>query len=134
MIVVDVNVLAYIWLPDPLSAAANACHVKDEHWAAPLLWRSEFCNILAHYLRKGLVNVAGAKAAYQNAEFTLKKLEYAVTVDEVLALVSQSTCTAYDCEYVALAQRLGVRLVTKDTKLAKAFPQVAIDLEAFVRP
>jgi len=134
MIVVDVNVLAYFWLSDPLSAAANACHAKDEHWAAPLLWRSEFCNVLAHYLRRGLLDMKAAKAAYQNAEVTLKKQEHAVTVEEVLNLVSQSACTSYACEYVALAQRLGVKLVTKDAKLIKAFPRVAIDLEVFVRP
>jgi predicted nucleic acid-binding protein len=133
MIVVDVNVLVYLWLPDPLSVAAMGCYARDPQWAAPLLWRSEFCNVLALYLRKGLLDMTAAKAAYHNAEITLKEQEFAVTVEEVLNLVSQSTCTSYDCEYVALAQRLGVKLVTKDAKLIKAFPRVAIDLEVFVQ-
>lgn len=38
---------------------------------------------------------------------------------------STATSTAYDCEFVALAMRLGVKLVTTDSKLLKAFPQHA---------
>jgi predicted nucleic acid-binding protein len=133
MIVVDVNVLVYFWLPDTLSPIAKACHAQDPDWAAPLLWRSEFCNVLAHYLRKNLINMSAAKAAYQNAVITLKNQEYPLGVEEVLNLVSKSDCTSYDCEYVALAQRLGVKLVTKDAKLIKQFPQVAVDLEVFAK-
>jgi len=133
MIVVDANVLIYFWLPDTLSPIAKACHAKDPDWAAPLLWRSEFCNVLAHYLRKNLLNMAAAKAAYQNAELTLRKQEYAMTVEEVLAIIVRSNCSSYDCEYVALAQRLGVKLVTKDAKLIKQFPGVAIDLDVFAK-
>jgi predicted nucleic acid-binding protein len=48
-------------------------------------------------------------------------------------LVSKSTCTSYDCEYVALAQKLSVKLITKDAKLLREFPRVAIDLEAFIK-
>jgi predicted nucleic acid-binding protein len=43
------------------------------------------------------------------------------TVD-VLRLSQESNCSAYDCEYVALAEFLDVVLVTADGKLAKAFP------------
>jgi len=43
----------------------------------------------------------------------------------VLRLVSRSDCSAYDCEFVAAAQALGVGLVTMDGKLLKAFPKIA---------
>jgi predicted nucleic acid-binding protein len=46
----------------------------------------------------------------------------------VLDLVRDSDCTAYDCEYVALAMHLGVKLVTMDGKLLKAFPKHAFSL------
>ena len=52
MIVVDSNVIAYLYLPGEYTSAAEALIERDSDWAAPLLWRSEFRNILAGYLRR----------------------------------------------------------------------------------
>lgn len=46
--------------------------------------------------------------------------------------VKASKCTAYDCEYVVLAEVLKSNLITKDKEILKYFPDIAIDLEAFV--
>ncbi len=43
-------------------------------------------------------------------------------------VADRSDCSAYDCEYVALAKRLGVKLVTMDRKVLRAFPEVAVSL------
>jgi len=51
--------------------------------------------------------------------------------DLVLDLVAVSDCSAYDCEYVALARHLNVRLVTVDNKILRSFPETAIELDAF---
>jgi predicted nucleic acid-binding protein len=40
----------------------------------------------------------------------------------VLPLSTESKCSAYGCEYVALAEFLDLVLVTAGGKLAKAFP------------
>ena len=48
----------------------------------------------------------------------------------MLELVRDSDCSAYDCEFVALAMTLGVELVTMDAKLLKAFPKYAVALSA----
>jgi predicted nucleic acid-binding protein len=50
----------------------------------------------------------------------------------VLELTALSTCTAYDCEFVALAQDLGVKLVTLDKQILAQFPETAIALDKFV--
>ncbi|WP_347888070.1 hypothetical protein ABHF54_10550 [Nitrosomonas europaea] len=47
MIVVDSNVLAHFYLPGEYTAAAEALFKHDPDWAVPVLWRSEFRNILA---------------------------------------------------------------------------------------
>ena len=56
MIVVDSNIVAYLYLPGKYTAAAEALFESDPGWAAPVLWRSEFRNILAGYLRRGNLN------------------------------------------------------------------------------
>jgi predicted nucleic acid-binding protein len=134
LIVADANVLVYLCLPGQFNAEAAICLKKDPQWVSPLLWRSEYRNVLAIYLRKGLLNLAEAKLAYQKAEKVLNGQELSVPAEDVLDLVFQSTCSAYDCEYVALARKLGVKLVTKDAKVLREFPHDAIDLEMFVRP
>lgn len=47
--------------------------------------------------------------------------EHEVEWRSVLALVQASDCSAYDCEFVALARQLGTKLVTMDGKLLRAF-------------
>ncbi|MYM70104.1 hypothetical protein GTP45_25105 [Pseudoduganella sp. FT55W] len=83
MIVVDSNVIAYLFLP-------------SEHTAA-------------------------AEALLAGAEFELES-------SSVLGLVRDSSCSAYDCEFVALALMLGTKLVTMDKKLSRAFPQATVSL------
>ncbi|MEN9805867.1 MAG: hypothetical protein RL756_375, partial [Pseudomonadota bacterium] len=52
MIVADSNVVAYLYLPGEHTAAAERLLEREPDWAAPILWRSEFRNILAGYLRR----------------------------------------------------------------------------------
>lgn len=130
MIVVDTNILAYLYLPTDQSACAEKLLVAEPDWAVPVLWRSEFRNILAGYLRRGSLNFDAAIAIQAEAEALLAGAEHEVTSRSVLELVRDSDCTAYDCEFVALAKALGVRLVTADKKLVRAFPAVAMGLSA----
>lgn len=123
MIVVDSNVLAYVYLPGDYTAHAEALLERDAEWTAPLLWRSEFRNILAGYMRRKRLTFEQARSLQAEAESLLAGGEYEVDSGRVLEFVRDSDCTAYDCEFVALAQQLGVKLVTMDTKLLKAFPK-----------
>ncbi|NLH43945.1 MAG: type II toxin-antitoxin system VapC family toxin [Planctomycetes bacterium] len=51
----------------------------------------------------------------------------------VLALAAASACSAYDCEFVALAKDLNLPLVTADKQILTQFPDVAVSLATFVR-
>ena len=128
MIVVDTNVVAYRWLPGPRNADADALVRLDMEWAAPLLWRSEFRNVLAGYIRSGKLSVADAERVMRRAAFSLLGGEHAVADDVVLALVARFRCSAYDCEFVALAESLGAALVTEDKGLRNAFPKICRSL------
>lgn len=130
MIVVDTNVVAYFYLPGEFSQAAEALLQSDPEWAAPPLWRSEFRNILTGYVRRGTLSLEQAYSIQTEAESLLEGREFDVDSREVFELVGSSDCSAYDCEFVALAQRLGTRLVTMDKKLLKAFPTTAVALSS----
>jgi predicted nucleic acid-binding protein len=132
MIVVDVNVVAYLLIEGEHTRQAEALLAADPEWAAPLLWRSEWRNVLAGYLRRGELDPAGAREHLEAATALLNGREHLVDDETVMDLVLGSDCSAYDCEYAALADALHVPLVTFDRRLRDAFPDQAQSVEAFL--
>ena len=131
MIVVDSNVLAYLYLPGERTADAEALLEQDPEWAAPVLWRSEFRNILAGYTRRKTLTFEQACSLQSEAEDLLSGAEFEVDSRAVLELVRDSDCSAYDCEFIALAIKLDTKLVTADKKVLTAFPNRTMALTAF---
>jgi len=131
MIVVDVNTIAYLWIPGEMTAFAEKALHRDPHWIAPVLWRSEFRNILAGYLRRGDLDRATVDQCLDGAETQLAGYEYLILTRLIMEQVSTSKCSAYDCEYVALAEDLNVPLVTSDKQVLNEFPHRATSLQAF---
>ena len=133
MICVDTNIICYRYMASPFSAAADAAWAKDTDWIMRILWRSEFRNALAGSIRRRSLTVEEAIAIANLAEAMLDRKEFAVSTSAVLQLVSRSNCSAYDCEFVALAYANGVRFLTVDRQILREFPDVAISLQKFVR-
>ena len=129
MIVVDTNVIAYLLLPGEWTQSAESLLEHDSSWVAPSLWRSEFRNILAGYLRRGSLTYDQTLAVQLTAEEILGGNEMSVESRSVLQLVRDSRCSAYDCEFVAIAQQLKVILYTMDSTVLAAFPDTARSLE-----
>lgn len=130
MIVVDTNVIAYLYLPGEYTATAEVLLEHDPEWAAPVLWRSEFRNILAGYLRRKIITFEQAVSLQSEAEDLFQGAEFDVDSRAVLELVRNSDCSAYDCEFIALAMKLDIKLITMDAKLLRAFPKWAVRLVA----
>jgi predicted nucleic acid-binding protein len=130
VIVVDTNILAYLLLPYDLSPRADALYKRDPDWAVPIFWRSEFRNLLAGYLRRKMLTFDEVAKVQAEAALLLAGNEHEVDSRAALELVRDSDCTAYDCEFVAVAMRLDVKLVTMDKKLLKAFPEHTSSLSA----
>ena len=130
MIVVDTNVIAYLFLPGTHTAAARRAYERDPAWVAPL-WRSEFRNILATSLRRGHLQVADAIELMDLACNLMDGGEYEADSANVLRLAAESRCSAYDCEFVALGQELQVPLVTPDRKIRLSFEATTIGLADF---
>lgn len=101
MIVVDTNVVATPLLPVPLTEQAEALLHRHAPWAAPPLWRSQAERV------HGLLMIAHDEP---------------LTSEQVLSLAASSGCRAYDCEFVAAVEQLGLALITADRALLAVFP------------
>ena len=127
-VVVDTNVIAYYWLPGVHTENAIALRRMTDDWFVPGLWRSEFRNVLARYLRARIIGLDQALALIRSAESELVDCEREVDSTAVMDLVAASACSACDCEFVALARHMGIPLVTEDAGLVRAFPDVAMTM------
>jgi predicted nucleic acid-binding protein len=132
VIVVDTNVIAYLYLSTEFTPLAEALLLRDPEWAAPLLWRSEFRNVLALYLRQKRLDLDRALAIQSEAQSLMAGREFDVGSLAVLQLAASSRCSAYDCEFLALATFLGVRLVTMDRQMLNSFRTTAVSLRSAV--
>ena len=132
MIVVDTNVVAYCYVRVERSQVAQRVRLRDPAWHVPILWRSELRSALANYTRRGTMAVDDATEIMMAAEAALAGCEHFVASGAVLELAAHSGLSAYDCEFVALAQSLAVPLVTEDRAVLKACPDVAMTMEDFL--
>ena len=131
-VVVDTNILAYYWLPGARTEEAAALRRSTDHWYVPKLWRSEFRNVLTGLLRRKVLGPDAAKALVRAVEAELADFECEVDSIAVIDLVSGSDCSAYDCEFVALARSMGVPLVTEDRKVRRGFSDIAVGMAALI--
>jgi predicted nucleic acid-binding protein len=132
VIVADTNLLVYLYVRGLRTAQAEAVLVRDSAWAAPVLWRSEFRNTLAGLVRAREIELDDAVRISHEAERRMGGAEFSVASQQVLELAIRSRCSAYDCEFIALAQDLRVPFVTADRQVLAAFPSTAVSPTKFV--
>jgi predicted nucleic acid-binding protein len=113
------------------ASLAQDVRARDPGWVVPRVWRSEFRNVLRTYMAGDYMTLAEAVDYAQMAEEDLHGSTRPVSTQRVLQLVDETDHSAYDCEYVALAQELDVPLVTGDETVAELFPDTAVLLEDF---
>ncbi len=133
MIVSDTNLISYLWLSKYNFEIAEKIFSKDPVWCVPLLWKSEFRSVISKYLRAKLITKNECLEVIKLAENHLKESQYAINSDNVIDLILASNCSAYDCEFVSLAQQLDVPLLTFDNKILTEFPEIAVHPEHFLK-
>ena len=122
MIVADANLLAYLVIPGERTEEAEAVLARDSAWVVPTLWRSELRSVLHKYIARGDLTISQAVGLLDQAEQIVAGREGSTDSRQVLELASNSRCSTYDCEYVALAMTLNIPLVTTDRAMLRAFP------------
>jgi Predicted nucleic acid-binding protein, contains PIN domain len=133
MIVADNTLISYFTIEGEFTEEATRVREKDPEWAAPPLWRAEFLNVLWLHVRQGEFGLDLAIQHIDLAEDLIDGRSYDVAPTEVLRLAVESGCSAYDSHYAALAQQLGVPLVTHDGGVLEGFPKTAVHPDDFLK-
>ena len=132
MIAADCTLIAQLFLTTPETQLAQGVMLADDVWLVPPLWRSEFRSVLGKYLLHRDLSLEQCIEITSVAEPRMSAGETAVSSLAVMSLVAATRCSAYDAEYVSLAQSLSVPLVTSDRSLQKMFPSVAVSPVRFL--
>ena len=122
MLLVDTNIIAPLFVRSALSDAVQELHGRDGVWRTEPFALIEFSNVLANYERAGYVTKATAQECLGRAAAFLQPHFFPVTHAAALELALRHRTTAYDGRFLALADQLGSRLVTEDTRLRNAAP------------
>lgn len=121
MIVVDANIISYLWIPGHESFKSRELLIKDPDWWVPSMYKSELQSVLLLHVRKQIIGIEVAIQLMTKIENQFKYHVQEVPSNLVLTLGNQTTCSAYDCEYAGLALLLGCPLITYDKKLLNTF-------------
>jgi predicted nucleic acid-binding protein len=126
--VVDASVLAPAVYGQGASGQRFRDRLRGEEVAGPDLLRVEVLSVIRRHLSTGLLSTPQADAAVQDlADLPVRVFPTARLLGRVWEL--RDNVTAYDGCYVALAEALGVRLLTTDRRLTTApGPRCTVEL------
>ena len=132
MIVADTNLVLHFLVEGEKSTSADQVFARDSEWHMPVLWRSEFTNALATLVRARRVSASTATEALRRGLTTFGTREHAVDAERAMQLAISSGCTAYDCEFICVAEQLAALVITYDKAVLRAFPKLAMSPDDFL--
>lgn len=83
--------------------------------------------------KQAVIELSTAMTIQSQAERQMADNEYTVNSLSLMTLAGESGCSDYDCEFVSVAKSLGLKLITGDRKLVRAFPDIAITAKGYLR-
>ena len=132
MIVADTNLVAQLILRLDITESAQEVYRRDPAWLLPELWRHEFLNVLASYNRFDRVPYAKLLAAWTTAGSLFDRSTRQVDMPQALRIAGERNISAYDAQFVALAQTHRVPLITHDRRLLRAAPETAVTARQYL--
>ncbi|HID50459.1 MAG TPA: PIN domain-containing protein [Anaerolineae bacterium] len=132
MIVADTNLIAYLFIAGDKTETVHQVYQQDKDWFVPPLWRHEFLNVLAKYIRYEGASITDALSIWQSSVQFLSYRERRVNLTDALQLAASLQMSTYDAQFLTLAQSLGCWLVTEDKQLLKKSPEYAQSMQQFL--
>src|SRR5215216_4307992 len=128
MFIVDTNVVAYLLIHGDNTADAQKLYGRDPDWRSEAFLLVEFTNVLASSIATKRMTLTLARNFLAKAmglfDGKLARVDHSV----VLAIAVRHRVSAYDARFLALADQLGRRLVTEDTRVRAAAPALTQSL------
>lgn len=125
MIVVDVNIIAYLLIQGEHTEKVSRLWDSDPDWVAPRLWMDEFANILCTSERVGKLSKSQVLEVAADGMALMQGREFLVPMERTLATARVTGRSGYDSQYIALAEDLGIPLFTFDKQILAACPSLA---------
>jgi predicted nucleic acid-binding protein len=128
MIVVDASAILEVLLQTPAAQRVSRLLFQaGETLHAPHLIDLEIAQVLRRYVRSAVISAErGSEALADLADFPLTRYPHSILLTRIWQM--RNRLTAYDAAYVALAEALDARLVTRDRALAKAGSRVQVEV------
>ena len=118
MIVADTNLIAALVCRTEHTETAIQVWEKDSDWVAPEIWQSELRNVMVMLLRSKFIIMDTALETYRLAHHFVETVP--AGTGTILRLCEEYPLTAYDAEFAALSQHLGIPTVSFDPDLTGA--------------
>jgi predicted nucleic acid-binding protein len=128
MLLVDTNIVVPLFVRSARTIDVQRLRQRDGIWRTEPFVLIEFSNILATYQRARYITAAVARDCLGRAEAFLQPYFFSITHEAALEFALRYHTTAYDARFLALANQLGRRLVTEDTRLRAAAPSLTQSL------
>ena len=128
MFVVDTNIIAPLYIRGAYTEPVHKLCRYDSFWRTDPFAMTEFSNVLATCRRARYLTTAEAEQCLLEADRFLRPHCIEVRHHAALELAIRHNITAYKARFLALASKLGARLVTEDSKLRAAAPALTQSL------
>ena len=129
MIVVDTNAVVALLLNTDATEDARRWQQEHPRWAAPRLLLAEVHNVLIGEVRRGNLLLTDAVAMADAVDEHLTWLPDPPPAS-ILAAAQAGNLSAYDATFVAAAEAGEARLLTADRAILRAYPSLAVRLDA----
>jgi predicted nucleic acid-binding protein len=128
MLLVDTNVVAYLLIEGDHTQAAQQLRRRDPDWRSEAFLLVEFTNVLASSVATKQMTLGLAENSLGKAVALFDGKLRSMPPASVLAAAVRHRVSAYDARFLALAEAIGLPVVTEDKKLRDAAPNLTQSL------
>ena len=118
MIVVDTNIIAHFYLPSDHTELCEKLFQWDPDWVVPILWKSEFRNVVLLYIRNKFIELPDALQITEKAENQMNEREAAIRLFANYINFIVKRCF---CVYVFVTETINIQPFSFNKKKAARF-------------